>query len=72
MQDLHVEFNKTQSGNEQNDDEGIGSQKNINIIMEKITNGIERQANNFITKVILIYLYLGYVLYHHQIQIQFR
>ncbi|KAJ9574153.1 hypothetical protein L9F63_008409, partial [Diploptera punctata] len=50
VEDLHVKLNKTQSGNEQNDDEGNGSQKNINVMVDKITNDIDRHGNNFITK----------------------
>ncbi|PSN41261.1 hypothetical protein C0J52_14349, partial [Blattella germanica] len=50
MEDLHYEFNRTQLGNEQNDDEGIDTEKNINMMVEKITNGIDKHANNFITK----------------------
>jgi hypothetical protein len=55
MEDLHVEFNRTQAVSELNDDEGSDYQEalknNMNLMLEKVISSIDRNANNFMTKV---------------------
>ncbi|XP_023704622.1 uncharacterized protein LOC111862963 isoform X3 [Cryptotermes secundus] len=56
VEDLHVEFNKTQAVSELNDDQGTNHQealrKNMNLLVDKVISGIDKNANNFITKVL--------------------
>ena len=55
VEDLHVEFNKTQAVTEQNDGERIDHQeelkKNIDMMADKVISSIDRNSNNFMTKV---------------------
>jgi hypothetical protein len=55
VEDLHVEFNKTQAVSELNDDQGTNHQealkKNMNLLVDKVISSIDKNANNFITKV---------------------
>jgi hypothetical protein len=55
VEDLHVELNKTQAASELNDDQGTDHQetlrKNMNLLVDKVISSIDRNANNFITKV---------------------
>lgn len=55
VEDLHMEFNKTQAVAELNDDQGTNHQealrKNMNLLVDKVISSIDRNANNFITKV---------------------
>jgi len=55
VEDLHVEFNKTQAITEQNDGERIDHQedlkKNIDLMADKVISSIDRNSNNFMTKV---------------------
>ncbi|XP_069674237.1 putative leucine-rich repeat-containing protein DDB_G0290503 isoform X3 [Periplaneta americana] len=54
VEDLQVEFNKTRAGSELNDEERTDHQEilkqHMNLVIDKITSGIDRHANNFITK----------------------
>jgi len=52
--DLHVEFNKTQAITEQNDGERTDQEelkKNIDLMADKVISSIDRNSNNFMTKV---------------------
>jgi hypothetical protein len=64
MEELHVEFNKTQAVSELNDHQGNDHQealkKNMNLLVEKVTSSIDRNANNFITKVRTVHYSLVY------------
>jgi hypothetical protein len=55
VEDLHVDFNKTQAVPELNDDQGTNHQdarkKNMNLLVDKVISSIDRSSNNFITKV---------------------
>jgi hypothetical protein len=55
VEDLHVEFNKTQAVSELNDDQGTNHRealmKNMNLLVDKVMNSTDRNSNNFITKV---------------------
>ena len=55
VEDLHMEFNKTQAVTEQNDGERTDRQeelkKNIDLMADKVISSIDRNANNFMTKV---------------------
>lgn len=55
VEDLHVEFNKTQAVTEQNDGERTDHQeelkKNIDLMADKVISSIDRNSNNFMTKV---------------------
>jgi hypothetical protein len=55
MEDLRLEFNKTQAASEMNDDEGTDYQEalknNMNLMLDKVISSIDKNANNFMTKV---------------------
>jgi hypothetical protein len=54
VEDLHVEFNRTQAVTEQNDGERIDQEelkKNIDLMADKVISSIDRNSNNFMTKV---------------------
>lgn len=55
VEDLHVEINKTQAVTEQNDGERSDHQeelkKNIDLMADKVISSIDRNSNNFMTKV---------------------
>lgn len=55
VEDLHVEFNRTQAVTEQNDGERTDHQeelkKNIDLMADKVISSIDRNSNNFMTKV---------------------
>jgi len=54
VEDLHVEFNKTQAITEQNDGERTDQEelkKNIDLMADKVISSIDRNSNNFMTKV---------------------
>ncbi|XP_021932424.1 uncharacterized protein LOC110835983 isoform X2 [Zootermopsis nevadensis] len=54
MEDLHVEFNKTQAVSEMNDGEGTDFQEalknNMNLMLHQVISSIDKNANNFMTK----------------------
>jgi hypothetical protein len=55
VEDLHVEFNKTRAVPELSDDQGTNHQealkKNMNLLVDKVISNVDKNANNFITKV---------------------
>lgn len=55
VEDLHVEFNRTQAVTEQNDGERTDHQeelkKSIDMMADKVISSIDRNSNNFMTKV---------------------
>jgi len=55
VEDLHVGLNKTQAVTEQNDGDRTDQQeelkKNIDLMADKVISNIDRNSNNFMTKV---------------------
>jgi hypothetical protein len=55
MEDLHLEFNKTQAVSEMDDDVESDYQEalknNMNLMLDKVISSIDKNANNFMNKV---------------------